>query len=66
MRFWRRREESLENELQDYVDRETRLNIEAGMPPEEARFAAQRKLGSASLVKEDTREAWGWGWAERL
>jgi predicted permease len=66
MKFWRRREESLESEIQDYVDRETRLNIEAGMPPEEARYAAQRKLGSASLVKEDTREAWGWGWAERF
>lgn len=66
MKFRRRREESLENEIQDYVERETRLNMAAGMPPEEARFAAQRKLGSASLVKEETREAWGWGWAERL
>jgi predicted permease len=66
MRFWRKREQSLEDELQDYVDRETQVNMEAGMPPQEARFAAQRKLGSASLVKEDTREAWGWGWLERL
>lgn len=66
MKFWRRREESLQNELQDYMDRETQLNIDAGMALDEARFAAQRKLGSASLVKENTREAWGWGWAERL
>ena len=66
MKFWRRREESLEDEVRDYIDRETQLNIDAGMRPDEARFAAQRKLGSGSLVKEDTREAWGWGWAERL
>jgi predicted permease len=66
MKFWRRREESLQNELEDYMDRETQLNIDSGMPLDEARFAAQRKLGSASLVKEKTREAWGWGWAERL
>ena len=66
MKFWRRREESLEGEIQDYINRETQLNIEAGMSPKEAAFAAQRKLGSSSLVKEDTREAWGWGWAERL
>jgi predicted permease len=66
MKFWRRREASLEDEVRDYIDRETQLNIDAGMPPDEACFAAQRKLGSASLVKEDTREAWGWGWAERL
>lgn len=66
MKFWRRREESLEGEIQDYINRETQLNIGAGMSPKEAAFAAQRKLGSSSLVKEDTREAWGWGWAERL
>ena len=47
MRFRRRREESLENELQDYIERETQANLEAGMPLEEARFAAQRKLGGA-------------------
>jgi len=66
MKLWRRREESLDDEIHDYVNRETQLNMDAGMLPEEARFAAQRKLGSSSLVKEDTREAWGWGWLERL
>src|SRR4029077_16414720 len=66
MKFWRRREESLDNELLDYINRETQLNIEAGMAAEDARFAAQRKLGATALVKEDTRAAWGLTWIERL
>jgi putative ABC transport system permease protein len=66
MKFWRRREESLEDEVRDYINRETQLNMEAGMPADEARYAAQRKLGTTALVKEDTRAAWGWTWIERL
>jgi putative ABC transport system permease protein len=66
MKFWRRREESLEDEVRDYIDRETQLNIDTGMPPEEARYAAHRKLGTTALVKENTRAAWGWTWMERL
>src|ERR1700693_2510530 len=66
MKFWRRRDESLENEILDYIDRETQLNIDAGMSAEEARFAAHRKLGTTALVKEDTRAVWGWTWIERL
>ena len=66
MKFWRRREESLENEIRDYLDRETQCNMEAGMSPEEARYAAQRKLGTTSLVKENTRAAWGWTSLERF
>jgi len=66
MKLWRRREESLDNEIRDYLDRETQWNIEAGMSPEEASYAAQRKLGSTSVVKENTRAAWGWTSLERF
>jgi putative ABC transport system permease protein len=65
MKFWRQREESLDRELDDYLDRETQERTAAGMSPEEARHAAHRKLGSALRVKEDTRAAWGWTWIER-
>ncbi|HUJ24224.1 MAG TPA: ABC transporter permease, partial [Bryobacteraceae bacterium] len=66
MRFRRRREESLDNELRDYLERETKDNIAAGMPPDEARHAAMRKLGSVPNIKEETRAVWGWVWLERL
>ncbi len=66
MKFRRRREESLDNEIRDYIERETQENIEAGMPSEEARFAALRKLGPVLNIKEDTRAVWGWAWLESL
>ncbi len=66
MSFWRRRNESLDREIQDYLDRQTEENVARGMPPDEARLAARRKLGPVVRVKEDTRAAWGWLWLERL
>lgn len=62
----RRREQSLDDELRDHIERETQTNIEAGMAADEARYAAQRKLGTTALVKENTRAVWGWTWIERL
>ncbi len=62
-----RAEHELDDEIRDYIERETQDNIAAGMPPTEARHAAQRKFGRPILnVKEDTRAVWGWVWFERL
>ena len=66
MNFRRRREESLDNEIHDYIERETQDNMAAGMPPDEARHAALRKFGPVLNVKEETRNVWGWAWFERL
>lgn len=63
----RRDEDDLDNEIRDYIERETKENIEAGMAPEQARHAALRKFGRPVLnVKEDTRAVWGWVWLERI
>lgn len=66
MKFRDRREESLDGEIRDYIDREMQENIAAGMSAEEARHAAMRKIGPIQNVKEDTRAVWGWIWFERL
>jgi predicted permease len=66
MSFWRRRNESLDREIQDYLDRQSEEYVARGMPPDDARTAACRKLGPVLRVKEDTRAAWGWLWLERL
>ncbi len=63
MRF--RRSEDPKGEIEDYLQRETRLNVEEGMSPEEARLAARRKLGPVARVMEESREAslglvWRW------
>ena len=38
----------------------------AGTTPDEAAFAARRAFGNVALVKEDTRESWGFRWLARL
>ncbi len=56
-RFFTRRKrmmEDLDQDIRDFIERETQDNIERGMPPEEAHYAALRKFGNVTRVKEDT------------
>jgi predicted permease len=52
----RRADAELEDEMRDHLEREIESNIRAGLPPEEARFAAQRLIGSTALHKEECRD----------
>src|SRR5438046_1266819 len=58
--------ESLDEDIRDHLKRETRDNIERGMAPEDARYAALRKFGNLTRVKEETREVWSIVWLEQL
>ena len=58
--------EALDQDIRDFVEREMQDNIERGMPPEEARYAALRKFGNVTRVKEDTWEVWSFVWVEQL
>jgi putative ABC transport system permease protein len=61
MKFWRRKKESdLDRELRVHLDLEAEEHREAGLLPLEARYAAQRALGNTTLIKERTRDMWGW------
>jgi len=53
-----RRDEDLERELRSHLEAEIEDQLEAGLPPEEARYAARRALGNVALIKEDTRAVW--------
>ena len=55
IRFFRRSDWDRERsrELQSYLDTETADNIARGMPAEEARYAARRKLGNPRLIREE-------------
>lgn len=64
--FRRRRERDLEEEIQSHLEMATRDRIESGEGSDEARHSARREFGNTMLVREVTREMWGWGWAERL
>ena len=65
MRWHRQRDEDLDRELRAHLDLEAAEQQAAGLPAEEARHAARRLFGNATLVKETTREVWVWTWLER-
>src|SRR6266403_1184779 len=66
MRRSKRMMEELEQDIRDHIERETQDNIERGLPPEEARYAAIRKFGNVTRVQEETREVWTLVWLEQL
>ena len=57
-RFWRRsrRDRQLATELDCYLQHEIDDNLARGMTPDQARFAAHRKLGNAAVVQEEVYE----------
>ena len=59
-------EQDLDDELRFYLEMQSRDNIERGMTPDEARRVARRQFGNGSLVKEDSRQVWGFRWLEEL
>ena len=58
--------EDLERDIREHIERETEDNIDRGMAPEEARYAAIRKFGNVTRVREETREVWITVWLEQL
>src|SRR5215831_19952661 len=74
-RFWLRLQtlfrreraaERLDDEVQFHLEQQIAENIAAGMTREEACHAAMRTFGNSSLLKEETRDAWGWTWLEQF
>src|SRR5262249_48719813 len=60
--FYARRERfdrELEEEMRFHLEMKAQENAEAGMGPEEARYAARRQFGNQTLLREVSREMWG-------
>ena len=66
LRRWRRQEAELEEEIRFHLAEEMEERVASGMSPEEALAAARRDFGNVPLIRELTRETWGWGFAERF
>jgi len=66
--FWRRgqREKELDEEIRAHLEMAARDRIERGETDVEAREFVRREFGNVGLIKEITREMWGWTWAERF
>jgi putative ABC transport system permease protein len=67
MKFWRqRKDEELNAEIRSHLDEAIRDRIARGESAEQAATNARREFGNVVLVKEVTREMWGWASLERL
>src|SRR6266567_4874946 len=64
--FWRRkaREAELDEEVRAHLDMAAQTAIERGAAQKEAERAARREFGNMGLMKEVTRDVWGWRWLE--
>ena len=58
--------DDLEEEIRAHLRMEEQENLESGMPPEEAHYAALRRFGNVTLTEERSREMWRWDSLETL
>ncbi|MGH9864340.1 MAG: ADOP family duplicated permease, partial [Candidatus Acidiferrales bacterium] len=65
-RFWRRRREEIAEEVNGHLQMAARERVERGENPRQAEQSARREFGNAGLVREVTRDQWGWRWLEQL
>ncbi len=66
--LFRRRKpvDDLAEEIRSHLEMEEQENLESGMPPDEAHYAALRRFGNVALAQERSREMWGWNSVETL
>src|SRR6266404_4177281 len=50
----------LEDEMRLHVELRAQEQVEAGAPTNEAAYAARRRFGNTVLLREVSRETWGW------
>ena len=62
----RQADADLREELRLHVELERDRLRDTGVPDDEAARAAQRRLGNATLIRERTRDVWGWRWLDDL
>jgi putative ABC transport system permease protein len=55
---------ALDEEVQSHLRMAAQERIEQGESHEQAQTAALREFGNVGLVKEVTRDVWGWRWLE--
>jgi predicted permease len=61
-----RKEHELDEEIDAHLSMDIQERVEQGESLEAARSSARRDFGNVALVKEVTRDGWGWAWLERL
>jgi len=54
----------LEEEMRLHLELREEDQMRIGLTPEDARYAALRRFGNETLLKEESYMAWGWEWLE--
>ncbi|MDB6094817.1 MAG: macB 2 [Verrucomicrobia bacterium] len=62
----RRAEAEMAEEMKFHLEQRAADYAGDGLSAAEARQAARRRFGNAGALQEQARDAWGWGWLERL
>jgi putative ABC transport system permease protein len=63
---WLKWYDELDEEIRGHIEMSAHEREERGELAQEARAAARREFGNVGLVKETTRDTWGYVWMERL
>src|ERR1041385_8961372 len=66
---WRRRnarEQHFDRELRTHLELEAEERRTTGLSPEDALYAARRMFGNVTMLKEDLRDVWRFGWLDRI
>ena len=58
--------DDLEEEMRLHMELRAQQNADSGIAPDEARYAARRQFGNTLLLKEASRDVWGWASIECL
>ena len=58
--------DDLEEEMRLHMELRAQQNADSGIAPDEARYAARRQFGNTLLLKEASRDVWGWASLERF
>ncbi|MFA5058705.1 MAG: ABC transporter permease, partial [Opitutaceae bacterium] len=53
-------------EMRAHLEMQAEANRAAGMPPDEAYYAARRQFGGIDQIKEQARDQRGWVWLEHI
>jgi putative ABC transport system permease protein len=61
-----RTDAALDDEIQFHLSEEADERAAGGLTADQARLAATKDFGNITLIRETTRDIWGWGFVERL
>src|SRR6266496_1629439 len=59
-------DERMDEEMRSHIEMQTQENLDSGMNPDEARYAALRQFGWVESMKETCRDQRGVSWIENL